>query len=42
MRNKGFASREIAVAWSILPHNLWVISELPKAVKQEQQYQKAA
>jgi len=42
MRHKGFASREIGVAWSILAHNLWVIADLPKAVKQEEQYQKAA
>lgn len=28
LRNKGFASRECTVAWSVLAHNLWLIARL--------------
>lgn len=28
LRNKGFASRERAVAWSVVGHNLWLIARL--------------
>lgn len=36
LRSKGFASRELAVSWAVLTHNLWVIARLPerKAKKQ--------
>jgi hypothetical protein len=29
LRSKGFASRELAVTWAVLTHNLWVIARLP-------------
>jgi hypothetical protein len=29
IRSKGFASREQTLAWSILTHNLWLLSRLP-------------
>lgn len=31
LRNKGFESRERAVAWAVLAHNLWVLARLPQA-----------
>jgi len=31
LRNKGFESRERAVAWAVLGHNLWVLARLPQA-----------
>lgn len=31
LRNKGFESRERAVAWAVLAHNLWVLARLPDA-----------
>ncbi len=33
LRNKGFASRERAVAWSVLGHNLWLIARLLAAAR---------
>jgi Transposase DDE domain len=30
LRSKGFASRELAVGWAVLTHNLWVIARLPQ------------
>lgn len=30
LRSKGFASRELAVSWAVLTHNLWVIARLPE------------
>lgn len=38
--SKGFEHREIAVAWAILAHNLWVLARLPWA--EEQVKKKAA
>jgi IS5 family transposase len=29
-RSKGFAHRELAVTWTVLVHNLWVIARLPR------------
>lgn len=29
LRRKGFPSRELAVSWAVLTHNLWVIARLP-------------
>jgi hypothetical protein len=29
LRNKGFTSRSIHVAWAVFAHNLWVIARLP-------------
>ena len=38
LRVKGFAHRALAVAWGVLPHDLWVLARLPepevRAVKQ--------
>ena len=31
LRAKGFARREIAIAWNVLVHNLWVLARLPLA-----------
>lgn len=31
MRVKGFARRDIAIAWRVLTHNLWVLARLPRA-----------
>ena len=31
LRSKGFEARELAVAWAVLAHNLWVIARLPQA-----------
>jgi IS5 family transposase len=31
LRVKGFAHREMAVAWGVLTHNLWVLARLPQA-----------
>lgn len=33
MRAKGFAHRELAVAWGVLTHNLWVLARLRKSKK---------
>lgn len=30
LRSKGFRSRELAVSWAVLTHNLWVIARLPQ------------
>lgn len=30
LRSKGFKSRELALAWAVLTHNLWVIARLPQ------------
>jgi hypothetical protein len=30
LRSKGFASRQLAVSWAVLTHNLWVIARLPQ------------
>lgn len=40
LRNKGFESRELAVAWAVLAHNLWVLARLPRA--ETRQKKKAA
>jgi len=31
LKSKGFASRQMSVAWAVLAHNLWVIARLPRA-----------
>jgi hypothetical protein len=33
MRAKGFAHRELALAWGVLTHNLWVFARLRKLKK---------
>jgi IS5 family transposase len=30
IRSKGFARRQLAVAWGVLTHNLWVLARLPQ------------
>jgi hypothetical protein len=30
LRSKGFRSRELAVSWAVLTHNLWVMARLPQ------------
>lgn len=35
MRAKGALHRELAVAWRVLAHNLWVLARLPKAQEQQ-------
>src|ERR1035438_3254992 len=34
MRAKGFAHRELAVAWGVLTHNLWMLARLKKEKKE--------
>src|SRR5882762_6025746 len=34
MRSKGFANRNLSVAWAVLTHNLWVIARLPAQATQ--------
>jgi len=34
MRAKGFARRELAVAWGVLTHNLWMLARLKRAKKE--------
>ena len=34
MRSKGFAHRELAVAWGVLTHNLWMLARLKKEKKE--------
>ena len=41
LRNKGFAHRELAVAWAVLAHNLWLLAGLRVDQKEEQQKQAA-
>lgn len=36
LRSKGFASRELAVSWAVLTHNLWVIARLPQRKSKKQ------
>jgi hypothetical protein len=36
LKSKGFASRQMSVAWAVLTHNLWVIARLPRAENQRQ------
>jgi hypothetical protein len=33
MRAKGFAHRELAVAWGVLTHNLWMLARLKREKK---------
>ncbi len=36
-RAKGFAHRELAVAWGVLTHNLWVLARMMKVKKKQQE-----
>lgn len=35
LRSKGFGSRELAVSWAVLAHNLWVLARMPTAAALE-------
>ena len=37
MRAKGFANRQLAVAWGVLTHNLWMFARLRKVKKKKKQ-----
>ena len=42
LRAKGFAHRELAVAWGVLTHNLWLLARLRKTKKKPQPQLQAA
>jgi hypothetical protein len=42
MRAKGFAHRELALAWGVLTHNLWMLARLRKRPKKAIPLQQAA
>jgi hypothetical protein len=42
MRAKGFEHRELALAWGVLTHNLWMLARLRKTGKKAVPLQKAA
>jgi hypothetical protein len=42
MRAKGFAHRELALAWGVLTHNLWMFARLRKIKKNQEPLLKAA
>jgi hypothetical protein len=42
MRAKGFAHRELALAWGVLTHNLWMFARLRKTKKNQEPLLKAA
>jgi len=42
MRAKGFDHREVALAWGVLTHNLWMLARLKKTKKKSRALQKAA
>ena len=35
MRAKGFANRELALAWGVLTHNLWMLARMKKVRKKD-------
>jgi hypothetical protein len=35
MRAKGFEHRQLALAWGVLTHNLWMLAKLRKVVKKK-------
>ena len=35
MRAKGFTHRELALAWGVLTHNVWMLARLRKATKKK-------
>ena len=41
-RAKGFAHRNLSVAWSVLAHNLWVLARLPTAEEKKKKLKLAA
>ena len=42
MRAKGFEHREVALAWGVLTHNLWMLAKMKKMKKRVRTLQKAA
>ena len=42
MRSKGCEHREVALAWGVLTHNLWVLARMKQAKKKPRPLQKAA
>jgi len=42
MRAKGFGHRELALAWGVLTHNLWMLARLKKTKRKSHTLQKAA
>jgi hypothetical protein len=42
MRAKGFAHRELALAWGVLTHNLWMLARLRKTKQKAVPLRKAA
>ena len=42
MRAKGFEHRELALAWGVLTHNLWMFARLKKAKKKRASLRAAA
>jgi hypothetical protein len=42
MRAKGSEHREVALAWGVLTHNLWMLARMKKAKKRSRALQKAA
>ena len=42
MKAKGFAHRELALAWGVLTHNLWMLARLRKPEKKAVPLAKAA
>ncbi|HEX9596749.1 MAG TPA: transposase [Anaerolineales bacterium] len=42
LRARGFESRELALAWGVLTHNLWALARLRKSKKQSQPSARAA
>jgi len=42
LRAKGFAHRELALAWGVLTHNLWVLARMRKVKKKQIPLKKAA
>ena len=42
MRTKSFEHRELALAWGVLTHNLWMLARMKKSKQQSRPLQKAA
>jgi len=42
LKSKGFASRQMSVAWAVLTHNLWVIARLLRAQDERNRHLQAA
>ena len=42
MRAKGFDHRELALAWGVLTHNLWMLARLRKTKKESRTLREAA